>query len=115
MPSKIGLGSVSGLLKWERKAERSKVVLVSVGIRGKHGRVESSNLVMYNVAVSLSLTIRKYITDKTCVSNLNLRACRSSPPLQTRRPGESLPVIQQSDMSPPQCNIEGFRPERLRL
>lgn len=69
----------------------------------------SSSLVMYNVAVSLSLIIRKYITwNGTRISRLILRACRF-------RSGESLPISQQSDMSPLPRSTEGFRSERLHL
>jgi hypothetical protein len=33
MPSRIGSGGMSGLPKWEKKAERRKVVVASVGFR----------------------------------------------------------------------------------
>ena len=39
MPSRIGSSGMSGLPKWERKAERSEVIIASVVIRcdvGKH-------------------------------------------------------------------------------
>jgi len=77
MPSRVGSSGMSGLPKWEKKIGRSEVVVAPVGIRrdtGVYFTLRLSNLGMYIVAVTLSFIIRKYITNKSLVRNLIMRA-----------------------------------------
>jgi len=67
MPSRIGSSGKSGLPKPERKAERSKVVVASGMTRATGFTLVLSSLVIYIIAVTLSLITCKYITNKTRV------------------------------------------------